>query len=87
MLFSFLIITREGFEIALILAIVLGYLKKTGNAERFGQVWLGALAAGVMCVVAGGLLELTSTEMSGATQEAFEGFTMLFAVAVLTWMV
>src|SRR3972149_10924449 len=87
MLFSFLIILREGFEIALVLAIVLGYLRRTGNREHFRAVWTGAIAAGGLSLAAAGALELTATELSGAAQEAFEGFTMLFAVAVLTWMV
>lgn len=87
MLYSFLIILREGFEIALVLAIVLGYLKRTGNASRFPAVWAGAGAAAGLCLVAGGLLELTATHLSGSAQEAFEGATMLIAVVVLTWMV
>ena len=87
MLFSFLIILREGFEIALVLAIVLGYLRRTGNREHFRAVWTGAVAAGVLSLGAAAALELTATELSGATQESFEGFTMLFAVGVLTWMV
>ena len=87
MLFSFLIILREGFEIALVLAIVLGYLRRTGNREHFRAVWTGAVAAGALCVAAGVALEATATELSGSAQEAFEGFTMLFAVTVLTWMV
>lgn len=87
MLYSFLIILREGFEIALVLAIVLGYLKRTGNTEHFRSVWAGAAAAAALCVGAGAGLELTATKLSGASQEAFEGFTMLLAVGVLTWMV
>ena len=87
MLFSFLIILREGFEIALILAIVLGYLRRTGNQQHFRSVWLGAGSAAAICVAAGVGLELLSAELSATAKEAFEGFTMLFAVAVLTWMV
>ncbi|HLF71985.1 MAG TPA: FTR1 family protein [Dehalococcoidia bacterium] len=87
MLFSFLILLREGFEITLILAIVLGYLKRTGNTHLFPQVWFGAGAALVISIVAGAVLELTTAELSGAAQEMLEGFTMLFAVIVLTWMV
>jgi high-affinity iron transporter len=87
MLFSFLIVLREGLEIALMLAIILGYLARTNNRRHFREVWLGAAAAAGVCVFAGAILELTSAELSGAAQEAFEGFTMLFAVSVLTWMV
>ena len=87
MLFAFLVTLREGFEIALILAIVLGYLARTGNRHHFRAIWAGtglamALTAGVV-----GVLRLTAAELSGAAREAFEGFIMLAAVAVLTWMV
>lgn len=87
MFYSFLIVLREGFEIALVLAIVLGYLLRTGNRDLFRAVWLGAGAAALLCVIAGTILELTSSSLSSTTREAFEGFTMLFAAAVLTWMV
>jgi len=87
MLFSFLILLREGFEVALILALVLGYLRQTGNRAHFKEVWAGAMAAALVCVGAGAGLELTATSLSGSAQEAFEGITMLSAVAVLTWMV
>lgn len=87
MLYSFLILLREGFEIALVLAIVLGYLARTGNREHFREIWTGAIVAAAICIVAGAILELTTASLSGSTQEAFEGVTMLFAVCVLTWMV
>ncbi|HWO73550.1 MAG TPA: FTR1 family protein [Dehalococcoidia bacterium] len=87
MLFSFLILLREGFEVALVLALVLAYLRQTGNRAHFKEVWAGAIAAALVCVGAGAGLELTATSLSGSSQEAFEGITMLGAVAVLTWMV
>ena len=87
MLYSFLILLREGFEIALVLAVILGYLRQTGNRRYFKDVWLGAAAAGFACVGTGAVLELTATSLSGSAQEAFEGVTMLFAAGVLTWMV
>jgi high-affinity iron transporter len=85
--YSFLIVLREGFEIALVLAIVLGYLMRTGNRGVFRAVWLGAGAAALLCLIAGTLLEITSSTLSTTAQEAFEGGTMLFAAGVLTWMV
>ena len=87
MFYSFLIVLREGFEIALVLAIVLGYLMRTGNRDVFRAVWLGAGAAALLCLIAGSLLEITSSSLSNTAQEAFEGGTMLFAAGVLTWMV
>jgi len=86
-LFSFLVTFREGVEIALVVAIVLGYLGRTGNRGRFGAVWAGVAAAAVTSVVFGALLHFTAAGLSGAALEAFEGVTMLTAVAVLTWMV
>lgn len=86
-LFSFLVTFREGVEIALVVAIVLGYLGRTGNRDRFGAVWAGVVAAAAVSVAFGALLHYTAAGLSGAALEAFEGITMLAAVAVLTWMV
>jgi len=86
-LYSLLITMREGFEIALILALILAYLKRTANEHRFRDVWVGAAAAAVLSIAAGAGLELTATELSGKAQETFEGVTMFLAAGVLTWMV
>lgn len=87
MLFSFLVTVREGFEIALIVAIVLGYLARTGNRRHFRSVWLGVGGAALVTFAIGAVLSLTASELSPQAQEAFEGLTMLLAVVVLTWMV
>lgn len=87
MLFSFLVTLREGFEIALIVAIVLGYLARTGNRHAFGPVWAGVGIAAVVTVFATAALLGGIAEASAGSQEAFEGITMLAAVGVLTWMV
>ena len=87
MLFSFLVTLREGIEIALVVTILLGYLRNIDQKRHFREVWTGAIAAGVLSLGAGVALEITSRELSGRVLEAFEGFTMLFAVIVLTWMV
>jgi high-affinity iron transporter len=87
MLFSFLVTLREGFEIALIIAIVLGYLARTGNRQAFGPVWAGVGIAALVTVAVSGALVVGIAEASASAQEAFEGVTMLLAVGVLTWMV
>ena len=87
MLYSLLITLREGFEIALVVALILAYLKRTENEDRFSYVWLGTFGAAGLCLLVALGLELTASELSGAAQEAFEGFAMLFAAGVLTWMV
>ena len=44
---------REGVEAALIIAIILAYLVKTGNARHARQIWLGAGAAIVLSLAVG----------------------------------
>jgi high-affinity iron transporter len=87
LLFSFLVTLREGIEIALVITILLGYLRQINQQGRAPQIWAGVGVAAVLCLGFGIVLEITSREMSGRALEMFEGFTMLFAVAVLTWMV
>src|SRR5439155_18405554 len=87
MLFSLLVTLREGTEIALVITVLLGYLRNIGQKRHFRDVWLGVVAAVALSLVFAGVLEATSRELNGRVLEAFEGFTMLFAVAVLTWMV
>lgn len=87
MLFSLLVTFREGIEIALVVTILLGYLRGIGQMRHFREIWFGVAGAIALSVGFGVVLEITSRELSGRWLEAFEGLTMLFAVAVLTWMV
>jgi high-affinity iron transporter len=86
MLFSLLVTVREGLEIALIVTILLGYLRSVNQKHQFKSIWAGVGAAAGLSVAVGAGLEIASQELDGRVLEAFEGFTMLFAVAVLTWM-
>jgi high-affinity iron transporter len=87
MLFSLLVTLREGIEIALVVTILLGYLRKIDQKRHFREIWIGVGGATVLSLAFATALEITSRELSGRVLESFEGFTMLFAVAVLTWMV
>ena len=86
MTFSFLVTAREGLEMALIVAILLGYLRTIDQKQHFRAIWLGVGAAASLSIGFAVGLEIASHELDGRVLEAFEGFTMLFAVAVLTWM-
>jgi high-affinity iron transporter len=66
---------------------VLAYLAKTDNRDRFRAIWAGAAAAIVFSILTGAALFFTLGELSGRPEKLFEGFAMLSAVAVLTWMI
>jgi high-affinity iron transporter len=77
---------REGVEAALIVAIVLAYLQRTGNAAHAGKVWLGAGAAVVLSAALGLALYATVGSFEEPYEQIFEGTTMLLAAGVVTWM-
>ncbi len=77
---------REGVEAALIVAIVLAYLAKTGNARHFGKIWLGTVAAIAVSVAAGVVLYQTVGGFEEPYEQIFEGAAMLLAAGVVTWM-
>ena len=77
---------REGVEAALIVSIILAYLAKTGNQRHFGKIWLGAGLAVALSLVVGVLLFVTIGGFEEPAEQIFEGFAMLTAAAVVTWM-
>ena len=84
---AFLITLREGLEISIVLAILIGYLVKTGRGDRTGQVWLGAGIAAVICVITGLLFNTLVGEFEGKAEQAIEGTLAVAAAVVLTWMI
>jgi high-affinity iron transporter len=84
---AFLITLREGLEIALVLAILLGYLAKTDRADRMKAVWAGAGIAAVVCAIAGVAVHVATDGLEGKAEQAVEGTLALFAALVLTWMI
>lgn len=84
---AFLIMLREGIEAALIVSILLAYLRQLDRSEGARLVWLGAGAAVLVSVGAGAVIFSVAGEFEGRAEAAFEGFVTLFAVSVLTWMI
>jgi high-affinity iron transporter len=84
---AFLITLREGLEISLVLAILLGYLVKIGRRDRARAVWAGTGIAAGVCVVAGVAVHLATKGLHGKAEPAVEGTLALLACLVLTWMI
>jgi high-affinity iron transporter len=87
MLAGFLLGLREGIEAALIISIVLGMLKKMNRYDRAPVVWLGVAGAVMLSIATAILLGVIGAEFEGAAEQIFEACTMLFAAAILTWMI
>ncbi len=85
MLSALLIALREGVEAALVVGIVLVYLKRTGRAQLTRYVWAGVVLAAVSSAVVSVLLERWQL-----SQEGFEGLLLLlaafFVVTMIIWM-
>ena len=83
---GFLTGLREGVEAALIVAIILAYLVRSGTGAHVGKVWLGAGLAIVVSVVVGAVIFATVRSFAEPYEQIFEGVAMLVAAAVVTWM-
>jgi high-affinity iron transporter len=77
MIENLIITLREGIEIALVIGVLIAYLRKTGRADIIGWVY-GGLTAAVLASITGGLV----LHVLAIDQESLEGY-FLFAAAVL----
>lgn len=84
---SFLITLREGLEIALVLAILAGYLVKTGRSHDLAAMWKGTFAALALCLIFGVAIHLAVGGLNGKVEQATEGVIAVAAASVLTWMI
>ena len=87
MLTPLLIMVREGFEAALIVAIVFAYLRRIDRLDLKHYAWMGVAGAVVLATAIGVGIDVTIGTLEGkARLRAFAGISVL-AAAVLTWMV
>jgi high-affinity iron transporter len=84
---SFLLSLREGLEAALIIGIVLGAMRKTDRTDLNRSLWIGVISAVVVSLLTALLLRGIGEELEGRSEQIFEGFTLLLAAGVLTWMI
>ena len=87
MLPSYLLSLREGIEAALIIGILLGALRQIRRPEFVPAAWFGTLSASVLSILAAILLTSFGLEMKDPGEAIFEGFTMILAAGLLTWMI
>ncbi len=82
-----MIALREGIEAALIVGIILGYLKKVGADRPMKPVYAG-IGLGVLASVGVAVLFLVlAVEFQGKYEQLFEGTAMFLAAALLTTMI
>lgn len=85
--FAFLIMLREGLEIALVVAIILAYVKRLEHRDAFKAVWAGAGAGVATAAAAGTAVFLVLGDLHGNAEPITEGLIAFFAAAVLSWMI
>jgi high-affinity iron transporter len=84
---ALLIMVREGFEAALVVAIVFAYLRRIERLDLSRAVWEGVAVAAVISVALGVVIHITIGNLEGdARLRAFAAICIL-ALCVLTWMV
>jgi len=84
---SFLITFREALEAALIVTIMITYLRKIGKEDLDKYAYFGTGAALLVSLVAGIILQVFYGGLGKVASELFEGIASLTAVAVLTSMI
>jgi len=87
MITSLVLSLREGLEAALIIGIVLGALRKTGRSDLFRPLWAGVVSAIMISIGIALVLRAVDQDLVGASEQVFEGVTLLLAAGILTWMI
>ena len=78
---------REGLEAALVVVILLAFLKKTDRTWGVRYVWLGVGTAIALSVVLGAVLTYGTRQLSFEAQEMIGGIASIIAVGFVTAMV
>ncbi len=87
MLPTFVIGLREGLEAALIIGIVAAFLRQQGRSDALRWMWLGVLAAVLLCSGVAYALHMAEENLPQREQEQLETVIALAAVGMITWMV
>ena len=87
MLSTFVIGLREGVEAALIIGIIAAFLRQEGRGDALRFVWAGVVAAVLLCVGVGVLLNILDRELPEHQQQILETLIALVAVAAVSYMI
>ncbi len=84
---AFVISLREGAEIAIILAVIMAYLRKLEQSGENKRVWFGVGAAVVLSILSGVVINaLIGANNAEGFQVILEGSFKILAVILLTYM-
>jgi high-affinity iron transporter len=84
---ALLIMLREGFEAALVVAIVYSYIRRIDRPDLVAPMWQGMAAAAALSIGVGIVVHLTVENLSGQPRLLAFAVVSLLAVVVLTWMI
>jgi high-affinity iron transporter len=84
---TFLTGLREGLEAALIVGIIVAFVRRSGHPTQMRGVWVGVGVAVVASLGFAGFLSFTARELPGNGEAIFAGITSVCAVGFVTWMV
>jgi high-affinity iron transporter len=84
---SLLITLREGFEAALVVAIVLAAVRRSERPEMARWVWYGTAAALAMSIAVGWLIHITVEDLTGVARSRVFAIICFAAAGLLTWMI